>query len=522
MHLTDEEFKKYFPFKQARINQREIIDKILTAYQNGKHHVILNAPTGIGKSVIAYTIANYYKTAYILTSQKVLQQQYKNDLNIPYMLGKINYICNKNVRMTCELGECRGKLNLCSQNDCPYKNARMIANNTDISNYNYSYFLMVNRADYKLAKRKLLICDQAHNLQNQLVNTSTLTISQNTLKNLNIRLKLPINDDSENNKLNWLKTTLIDNLQKEYISINNDIKRCTSFEFHKEVKNLGIKLITLGRLLDAANSLKEQINNGEKVIISEDTINKKINYKILFGNKLFEKMIQPFGNHFLHMSATILSKQNYCSTIGLIPDDTEYISCESYFPVENRPIYFQPVGSMIYNQKQKTLPKLINKISEILQKYPNDKGIIHTVNYDIANEIINKLTNKFPGRLLKPQGNVRELILNTFKNSSNNYVLISPSLTEGLDLKDDLSRFCIICKVPYASLNDEWIKARIKLDPTWYNIHTAETLVQMTGRSIRSETDHADTYILDSNFLDFAKKNQHLFPVWWKDSVLIN
>ena len=104
--------------------------------------------------------------------------------------------------------------------------------------------------------------------------------------------------------------------------------------------------------------------------------------------------------------------------------------------------------------------------------------------------------------------------------SQNPYVLISPSLTEGIDLKDDLSRFCIICKVPYPSIADEWTKQRIKLDQSWYNVKTAETLIQMTGRSIRSQTDHAETYILDSNFLEFAGRNPDLFPTWWQESVV--
>ena len=48
MKLTDDEFRRIFPFDQPRNNQREIIEKILTAYENGKKYVILNAPTGIG------------------------------------------------------------------------------------------------------------------------------------------------------------------------------------------------------------------------------------------------------------------------------------------------------------------------------------------------------------------------------------------------------------------------------------------------------------------------------------------
>ena len=42
----------------------------------------------------------------------------------------------------------------------------------------------------------------------------------------------------------------------------------------------------------------------------------------------------------------------------------------------------------------------------------------------------------------------------------------------------------------------------------------------MTGRSIRSETDTATSYILDESFIAFAARNSHLFPDWWKESVI--
>jgi Rad3-related DNA helicase len=89
-----------------------------------------------------------------------------------------------------------------------------------------------------------------------------------------------------------------------------------------------------------------------------------------------------------------------------------------------------------------------------------------------------------------------------------------------LDLKDDLSRFCIICKMPYANIADKWVKTRLTLDPNWYANHTAETLVQMCGRSVRSKDDFATTYILDEDFLRFAETYYYLLPDWWKDSVV--
>ena len=92
--------------KEDKISLREFIEKIINAYENGKKYVILEAPCGIGKSVIGYSIARYFGNSYILTSQKVLQEQYYNDFAIPYVLGRSNYVCQKNVSYNCEVGAC--------------------------------------------------------------------------------------------------------------------------------------------------------------------------------------------------------------------------------------------------------------------------------------------------------------------------------------------------------------------------------------------------------------------------------
>ena len=77
-------------------------------------------------------------------------------------------------------------------------------------------------------------------------------------------------------------------------------------------------------------------------------------------------------------------------------------------------------------------------------------------------------------------------------------VLISPSLHTGLDLKDELSRFQIITKVPYPNKSDRWTNAKRVADSEWYYWQTALKLIQAYGRSVRSKDDWARTYILDS------------------------
>jgi Rad3-related DNA helicase len=97
-------------------------------------------------------------------------------------------------------------------------------------------------------------------------------------------------------------------------------------------------------------------------------------------------------------------------------------------------------------------------------------------------------------------------------SSSKPTVLLSPSMTEGVDLKDDTGRFQIICKVPYPYLGDKLIKKKMHKWKWWYPLQTAKTIVQSVGRSVRSINDYAVTYILDEDWNRFYNRNKAMFP----------
>ena len=63
-------------------------------------------------------------------------------------------------------------------------------------------------------------------------------------------------------------------------------------------------------------------------------------------------------------------------------------------------------------------------------------------------------------------------------------VLLSPSMSEGVDLKGDASRFQILCKVPYPYLGDKLVKKRMYKWKWWYPLQTAKTIVQSVGRMV--------------------------------------
>jgi Rad3-related DNA helicase len=99
-------------------------------------------------------------------------------------------------------------------------------------------------------------------------------------------------------------------------------------------------------------------------------------------------------------------------------------------------------------------------------------------------------------------------------------ILMGPSLIEGLDLKDDSSRFQIFFKVPYPSLGDPLVKAKMNKYVDWYDWKTGVSIMQGVGRSVRSEDDWAVTYILDACFNSLINK-QGFFPDSFTERVKI-
>jgi Rad3-related DNA helicase len=71
-----------------------VLDEICNAFNSGYKYIVLEAPTGFGKSAVAITLALSLGSSYICTSTKDLQTQYSKDF--PYIKtakGKNNFPC---------------------------------------------------------------------------------------------------------------------------------------------------------------------------------------------------------------------------------------------------------------------------------------------------------------------------------------------------------------------------------------------------------------------------------------------
>ena len=83
-----------FPMEEFREGQREAIEYAVDKFNAGKRVVIIEAPTGSGKSAIGMTIANMANRSYYLTITKQLQDQLTQDFEeIVELKGRNAYPC---------------------------------------------------------------------------------------------------------------------------------------------------------------------------------------------------------------------------------------------------------------------------------------------------------------------------------------------------------------------------------------------------------------------------------------------
>ena len=84
-----------FPFRAIRDRQRKVIEDTCNALNSGCKHIILEAPTGFGKSAVGISLARTLGTSYVCTAAKDLQSQ--NARDFPFLRvakGKNNFPCH--------------------------------------------------------------------------------------------------------------------------------------------------------------------------------------------------------------------------------------------------------------------------------------------------------------------------------------------------------------------------------------------------------------------------------------------
>jgi Rad3-related DNA helicase len=561
MYLDKNRIPECFPFEELRDGQQEALEFIINSYNKGKRIVLLEAPTGSGKSVLGMTMANFFDKSYYITIQKILQEQILKDFAIEHevesLKGRANYPCDFYERegqnlldksliskdklkkllaenINCTNGHCRKRLKKfkcqpCFTNQvvngkefgslkklpegmvhsaCPYYEqvGRVINSHTAIFNFS-SFLYQTAYAQNRFGKRDLLIVDECHNTEPELLKFTELRLNDRILREYHY--SIPEFKLAEEYYVHFRETGILDVIEKIILDAANE----ENIKLQDEYTTLMSKIGTFMRSVEEENEWVVEYTDLGDIC--------KVELKPVFIRDKTEDQLLKYADRALFMSATILDVNVFCDSLGIDRSEVAAFRMKNRFPKENRQIHIHSYGEIKggKSKQHEWGPGMIKAANEVISYHPGEKGIIHTHNFAIAKMLREECSESHRFLFQHDFDNDKDEMLRVHARSQDS-IIVAPAMHEGLDLKDDLSRFQIIAKVPYPNFfEDKQLARRVEIDKKYYNWLVALKLVQSYGRSIRSDSDYADTYVLDKNFLKFIKYNKKMLPKWFLEVV---
>jgi Rad3-related DNA helicase len=554
-----------------RTGQMDAVNQMLIAFVDEKmQNVILNASTGTGKSIIGAVTAEALtllkggskegpKSSISITASNVLAKQYNSTFEklsggSKYLMikGASNYNCSALSQIHApENAESCAWFTMVKAgsefdqvvrehcNKCEYLETKKKKNLVRHLTTNYSYFFVDRMYTGKFEDRDLVIWDEAHLVNDLFSDHNAIVFSQKRLQAMATEIAETVRlTDLEISKI--LVAVAADCGKKgkinesNYISYLNAMQKVYKYAAESGAEaadkalrsNQMTKYTSLNRFTKKYEGLNCKISdfftyNYEHVFENKEE-DSTISIKPVFVGTMMEAL--QCSSHNLFMSATV-SGEFMIQTMNLNPEKTKFIKLAPTFPKENKEIvFFDPLSlSYVSLQNPDTVKSLRKNAGKIVKKHiaDGDRGIILTPSFKLQAEMLAELkplidSNKFK-MFEHRSGEKLENILNAFKAYTGGpAILISPAMFEGIDLPGDLSRFQVFVKAPYPSLGDKRMKFILDKHPEIYEIITIMKLVQGAGRSVRSETDHATTYMLDKNAQRLMQSSKNI----WKDEFL--
>lgn len=518
---------------------------------------LFDLPTGVGKSLLAIMFADYYtskvdKNAKVdmIIESKLLQQQYIEEFtSISNLWGRNGYQC-KTFSCNCSEGAELAKITPNEDNEeycsnCPYLADRDRYLNGKLSLSNFHMYLTLQMYQEKLMEaredNRLLIVDEAHSLEEVLSDFITINVSEKVLKRLKLEpedltllvskfSKIHIIDDF----IDYCNDELVPILTKTKKALENSIAKGKNVKIINrslngaallETKADALKVIKviseidglIGKIGNSVKDFNEEHTNWVLETSRDNSGSQNFTLQTVWSNKYMDKIIWSKYDKVILMSGTILDKEMFCFLNGIPETLCVYHSIPSPFKLKSRPIYYMPVGRMTHTTKYDVFKQYIPFIKKLLEKYKEKKGIIHTHTFEISQWIQKEIKNK---RFIFHETESKDFALKTHYLEEKPTVLVSPSMTTGVNLFGDRARFQILAKIPYPSLASNKNKTRQKAIPAWYSYKTVSTIMQIYGRAVRSEEDSADMIILDGCFSDVLKYSSKYIPKYVSDAIV--
>ncbi|MCK9571011.1 DEAD/DEAH box helicase family protein [Candidatus Pacearchaeota archaeon] len=522
------------PYPSFRPGQAATIEALLERARSGEKIIELNSPTGTGKSLMltvfcwAMIAENENWNAIYTTPQKGLVWQLANDekLDIVSLLGRANYRCSKaksGLAVDCPVPS-KARRKTCPH--CEYQVQKDRFLKAELGAATLDKILV----DRSIQKPSILIVDESQGLEEKLINQSEIGIPE----------AVDINDLVESSK-QWVRGIEFEvmkaetKLEKVFSGQLLDDEQpketvqaglAKAFEAHAKRKiapfddekasKIAKELVRLNRICEKARGVLRMAEEApDSFIITADRT-----FRMMSGRQAFQELI-------MNVKVCVLASGTP-NTQLLAPPGYAQVIAPHPIEVERRMVYFMPMGKMNISDRDKTLDKIGPKVAA-MHKAHGQNTLCHCHSYKIADTLGSILYDE-GCRPMFTEKEDREAGIEAWRKETGR-ILLSVGMEEGLDLPGPRNCLNIIVKIPFQYLGDEWVVRRSEMDKPLPNVQrfgeiaTATAIQQACGRMVRGPNDLGpggvpkETWILDSSFEFFYKKNWQCFQPWFRESL---
>ena len=544
-----DEIEDHFPHPSTRPGQREALSVIRWGLTNDEFdNIVIQAPTGIGKSAIGMTIQSMFKDGYVLTPTLGLTEQYRRDFGhiMAEVKGRSNFPCWIESG-TADGAPCYRKKGNCAhtkeEDPCPYYAQRFAAEKHRLVLSNPSYMFRVQQGSEAFATRDVAIIDEGHNVESFFLNLMDIVITNADW--------VLVNGGGSTLPFHYHPHDWVDDIDALHEGAKRGLAIAVDDDDDRKIKKfrtLASKTATLVQLLKDPDNCVVEANTTQS------------QFKPIRVSQFVPDYLDVLATKRVFMSATILDIDTFLKNLGLDEQKTLYVNItKSPFPPANFNVHYSPCGPMSYGRRKHTIPKQVKAIGGIMNHYPDKRGVVLPHSHAIRKEIVQGLKDAgFGDRILThaDDSRSRAIALEKFQTELHiPWVLVSTYVTEGFDFKGELAEFLVVCKIPYLYTPDPQIRQRMEQDEhswrdkhegtpkcpyempskytngmcgsfmctqpcqSWAKLQTTTRLVQMMGRIVRTPTDVGHMFILDRAWDRFFKNHGPLLPLWFKNGL---
>jgi Rad3-related DNA helicase len=380
--------------------------------------------------------------------------------------------------------------------------------------------------------RELLIVDECHQLENQAASLfagfSIASGSSDVFNDVynDLAKRIPVTAErvtdvvaAEIRELGQRAAVAIDDLGDQLAHLEEITRDGTT---SRERERLSRLVSRCDRLALQCEWCLTELAQGRTWTVNVDSQSGRVQFSPVLVDRFLDRFLWDRADKRVLSTATMPFADDpaqWFRNIGLDPKRTRVIERPMPFPPENRLVNLaRSIGRMSRGRDEDHWPAIVGTIEYLANRHAGEKGLIHTASYARAEQLHEDL----PDRLSvchEQDGGLHDdaWYINRWQTGDAD-VLLSPALTDGVNLPDETCRWQALVKVPYPNPTNARIDARLD-EPDgdrWYFETTAQSIIQAVGRGVRHVEDYCTFYVLDESYFDVRRKAS--FPEWFLDA----